>query len=96
MMNINIRELIKNYWQTNKPKNTASTAKERLQIIVSHERTSTQGDVDFLPRLERELVEVIAKYFPIERDAVKVKLDRDGDLSVLEINVNVPNAHPKL
>ena len=72
------------------PKNTASIAKERLQIIVSHERIPTQDNTDFLPRLEKELVEVIAKYFPIDRDLVKVQLAREGDLSVLELNVTLP------
>ena len=72
------------------PKNTASIAKERLQIIVSHERVATQNNADFLPRLEKELVEVIAKYFPIDRELVKVQLAQTGDLSVLELNVTLP------
>lgn len=72
------------------PKNTASIAKERLQIIVSHERVATQNNVDFLPRLEKELVEVITRYFPIDRDLVKVQLAQTGDLSVLELNVTLP------
>lgn len=72
------------------PKNTASIAKERLQIIVSHERIATQNNADFLPSLEKELVEVIAKYFPIDRDLVKVQLAQTGDLSVLELNVTLP------
>lgn len=72
------------------PRNTASIAKERLQIIVSHERVATQNNADFLPRLEKELVEVIAKYFPIDRELVKVQLAQSGELSVLELNVTLP------
>lgn len=73
------------------PRNTASIAKERLQIIVSHERSANNEErTDFLPQLEKELVEVIAKYFPIDREMVKVQLAREGDLSVLELNVTLP------
>ena len=48
-----------NYIFGNRPKNTASLAKERLQIIVSHERR-TENNSDFLPKLQQELIEVIA------------------------------------
>ncbi len=75
----------------NRPKNTASLAKERLQIIVSHERR-TENDSDFLPKLQRELVEVIAKYVDIDQDQVKVELERAGNCSVLELNITLPNA----
>ena len=72
------------------PKNTANLAKERLQIIVSHERTK-RNSPDFLPRLQQELLEVIAKYVPIERDQVRVELERSGDFSILELNVTLPD-----
>lgn len=71
---------------------TASLAKERLQIIVSHERASTREDgVDFLPQLEQELLDVISKYMTVSRDHVKVQLAREGGLSVLELNVTMPS-----
>lgn len=74
-------------------KNTATVAKERLQIIVSHERRNgTENDTDFLPKLQRELVEVIAKYVDIDQDQVKVELERAGNCSVLELNITLPNA----
>jgi len=73
------------------PRNTASLAKERLQIIVSHERVANKANHDFLPQLEKELLAVITKYFPIARDQVKVQLARDGDLSVLELNITLPS-----
>lgn len=71
------------------PRNTAALAKERLQIIVSHERLAT-GGVDFLPQLQQELLDVIAKYVPIDKEQVKVQLAREGDFSVLELNVTLP------
>lgn len=88
---MNVKKIIE-YFRGGTPRNTASLAKERLQIIVSHERVSTREDsVDFLPQLEQELLDVIAKYMTIDRDQVKVQLARDGALSVLELNVTLPD-----
>ena len=70
-------------------KNTASVAKERLQIIIAHERKKS-GTPDFLPRLQREIVDVIAKYINIDRDQVKVQLERTGNSAVLELNITMP------
>ncbi|MFM2322057.1 MAG: cell division topological specificity factor [Pseudomonadota bacterium] len=80
-----------NYIFGNRPKNTASLAKERLQIIVSHERR-TENNSDFLPKLQQELIEVIAKYVDIDQEQVKVELERTGNCSVLELNITLPNA----
>jgi cell division topological specificity factor len=67
-------------------KNTASIAKERLRIIVAQER-STRGAPDYLPLLQRELLEVIRKYVSVDVEAVKVDLIKDGDHDVLDISV---------
>lgn len=72
-----------------KKKNTAETAKNRLQIIIAQERTS-RGGPDYLPLLQRELLDVIKKYVNIDVDAVKVDLVRDGDNDVLDISVALP------
>lgn len=69
---------------------TASVAKERLQIIISHERTQ-RNTPDYLPKLQDEILAVIAKYIPITRDQVSVNLERMGDSAVLELNVTVPD-----
>lgn len=83
---MNIFELIFRRQQ----KNSASVAKERLQIIVSHERSSKAGR-DFLPLLQQEIIEVIAKYFTgIDKNSVRVELQRMGSCSVLELNVALP------
>ena len=70
-------------------RNTASVAKERLQIIISHER-SQRNTADYLPRLQEEILAVIAKYIPITRDRVSVNLERTGDSAVLELNIMMP------
>ncbi len=66
--------------------NTAKVAKERLQIIVAHER-STRGGPDYLPQLKQDLLDVIRKYVAISPDQVTVQLDKKDDLSVLELNI---------
>ncbi|MCW5580087.1 MAG: cell division topological specificity factor MinE [Luteimonas sp.] len=71
-------------------KNTASIAKERLRIIVAQERTS-RGAPDYLPLLQRELLEVIRKYVSIDVEAVKVDLIKDGEHDVLDISVALPD-----
>lgn len=70
---------------------TASQAKERLQIIIARERTVRDGP-DFLPALHRELIEVISKYTKVSADNIKLSLDRQGNLEVLEVNVVLPDA----
>jgi cell division topological specificity factor len=74
-------------FRTNK-KTSASVAKERLQIIVAHQRGKND---DFLPLLQKELIQVISKYVKIDQDQVKVELDKNGDTSVLELNIVLPN-----
>jgi cell division topological specificity factor len=69
---------------------TASVAKERLQIIISHER-SQRNTPDYLPKLQEEILEVIAKYVPINKQKVSVNVERIGNGSVLELNVTMPD-----
>lgn len=77
-------------------KATASVAKERLQIILAHERTehSKSNDESFswLPTLQQELVDVIAKYIKINKEDLKVNLEKRDNLELLEINVTLSEA----
>lgn len=70
-------------------KNTASVAKNRLKIIIAQER-SNDGAPDYLPLMRREILEVIRKYVPVEADAVKVDVVKDGEHDVLDISVALP------
>ncbi len=76
-------------------KNTASVAKERLRIIVAQERSS-RGAPDYLPLLQRELLEVIRKYVSVDMDAVRVEMAKDGDHDVLDISVALPDGRPSI
>ncbi|MBC3910161.1 cell division topological specificity factor MinE [Undibacterium umbellatum] len=71
-----------------KPK-TANMAKERLQIIIARERTGRDG-YDFLPALREELIAVISKYTKVNPEDIKVSLDKQGNLEVLDVNVVLP------
>lgn len=75
------------------PKKSAEAARERLQILLAHERAGLAG-ADFLPQLQREIIEVIRKYVAVDEDRVQVKLDRELDLSVLEVNIELPAPTP--
>jgi cell division topological specificity factor len=69
--------------------NLAVTAKERLQIVLAHERANRHSP-DFLPKLQHEILEVIKKYVALDEDKVAVRLEREHGCSVLEVNVELP------
>ncbi len=66
---------------------SAAIAKDRLQIIVARERSDTRTGPDYLPQLQQELLQVIAKYELIDLGQVSVNLDKTGDYEVLELNI---------
>ena len=70
-------------------KQTASVAKDRLRIIVAHERSGRGNSPDYLPMLQRELLEVIKKYVNVDAEAVNVKLIKEGEHDVLDISVSL-------
>ncbi|MBU2979244.1 cell division topological specificity factor MinE [Alteromonas sp. C1M14] len=69
--------------------NTAAVAKERLQIIVAHERRK-RSQPDYLPMMQQEILQVIRKYVEIAEDDVSVQLENSDDCSVLELNITLP------
>ena len=72
-------------------KKTASVAKERLQIILAHERTGRGGSrPDYLPDLQRELIAVISKYVKVNTEDIRVSLEKQGNYEVLEVNIVLP------
>ena len=70
---------------------TAPVARERLQILLAHERAVT-GDNGLLAKLREEILEVVGKHVAIEADRVQVTMNREGDISTLEIDIEIPNA----
>ena len=75
---------------------SARRAKDRLQIVVARERAHTGDRVQsYLPQLQQELLQVIAKYEKLDLDQVSVLLDKKGDAEVLEINIVLPEDRPR-
>jgi cell division topological specificity factor len=73
-------------------KKTATVAKERLQIILAHERSGRGGSrPDYLPQLQQELVAVISKYVSIKPGDIRVHLEKQDNLEVLEVKIELPD-----
>lgn len=81
------------YFRNNRPK-TASIAKERLQILVAHERRAERKQPAYLADLQRDLLEVVRKYVHVDSDAITVSMDQDENREVLELNIVLPDDLP--
>ena len=77
------------YFKTSKT-SSASLAKERLQILVAHERSS-RNQPSYLPQLQKELLEVIRKYVNVEQDAISVNFEQKDTQETLELNIVLPD-----
>jgi cell division topological specificity factor len=75
-------------------RNSAVIAKDRLKIVLAHERASRDAP-DFLPALQKELIEVVGRYVEIRSDMIRVNVGKSGDTSMLEINVEIDGAKAK-
>ena len=74
-------------------KKTASVAKERLQLILAHERSGRNAfEPDYMADLQRYLIAVISKYIKINPNDIKVQLERQDNLEVLEVKIELPDA----
>ena len=72
-------------------KTSANVAKERLQIILAHERVGgAKHSPDYLPALQKELLAVISKYVQITPEDIKVQFERQDSLEVLEVKIEMP------
>ncbi len=71
-----------------KPK-TASVAKERLQILVAHERTRRNAP-SYLPQLKNDIIEVVKRYVDIGPDAITVNIEKHEQTDMLELNITLP------
>ncbi|QNT68394.1 cell division topological specificity factor MinE [Defluviicoccus vanus] len=80
---------ILSFFRTRPQPATATQAKERLQILLAHERADLSGP-DYLPRLKTELLQVIAKYVAVDNEKIAVSLANSGNVSVLEVNIELP------
>jgi cell division topological specificity factor len=79
------------YFRLSRPRSSAAVAKERLRIIVEHERNLGSTTLSYLPMLQQELLAVVRKYVIIEDDKISINLEKDGDYEILELNITLPD-----
>jgi cell division topological specificity factor len=75
---------------------TASVARERLQILLAHERSTGGAQPELLAMLREEILAAIAKHVSVDQDSVVIKMDRGATVSTLEIDVELPNEASRL
>lgn len=78
------------YFRMSRP-NSAAVAKERLQILVAHER-ARKNQPSYLPMMQEELLEVVRKYVNVSRDAISVSMEQDENRETLELNIVLPES----
>jgi cell division topological specificity factor len=71
-------------------RSSAPVARERLQILLSHERGIVGGQPDLVSALREEILAVVARHVSVERDMVQIRMDRGDGISTLEIEVEIP------
>lgn len=70
---------------------SAPVARERLQVLLAYER-GARGQSDLFAILQAEILAVIEKHVPVDRDNVQIKMERGDTVSMLEIDVEIPNS----
>ncbi|MDR0233640.1 MAG: cell division topological specificity factor MinE [Zoogloeaceae bacterium] len=66
-------------------------AKNRLAAVIAYER-SAREEYDFMPALQRDLIEVLSRYFPVNPDDININRDSQGTSEMLEINIALPES----
>jgi cell division topological specificity factor len=74
---------------------SAPVARERLQILLAHER-GLRGQPDLLGLLREEILAVVSRHIVLDPDKVIVKMDRGKHVSTLEVDIEVPNGAERL
>jgi cell division topological specificity factor len=72
---------------------TAAQARERLQVVLAHERAYASAP-DFIPKLQNEILQVIARYVDFDQDKLSINLEHKGTVSRLEVDIELPNSEP--
>ena len=69
---------------------SAPVARERLQILLAHER-GLRGQSDLLGVLRTEILAVVSRHIVLDPEKVIVRMDRGKHVSTLEVEIEVPN-----
>ena len=76
-----------------KDKKSANLARDRLQIIIAQQRTNLNTEnstPDYLPTLQKELLEVLSKYVKIELDDINIAHEKRDGIDMIELNLTLP------
>ena len=73
-----------------KKQTSAQTARDRLQIIIAQERVKDQAP-DYLPTLQKELLEVLSKYVHVSLEDIRISQEKQDGMDVLELNITLPD-----
>ena len=76
-------------------KASAPVARERLQILLAHER-SLRGQPDLLELLREEILAVVSRHVDLDPDKVVVKMERGETVSTLEVDIELPSGCARL
>ena len=77
-----------------KKQKTAEVARDRLQIIIAQERVKAQAP-DYLPTLQKELLEVLSKYVHVSLDDIRISQETQDGVDGLELNITLPETQKK-
>jgi len=77
------------FFRSNKEEQTAKLAKDRLQVLIAHQRTGREGP-DYLPMLRQDILDVIKRYVSVGDEALSVQVGQQEDCDVLELNITLP------
>ncbi len=77
------------FFRRSSPPGSAQAAKERLQVLLAHERQD-RSRPDYLPLLHKDILEVIRKYVQVASEKVEIKLLRGDQISTIEIEIELP------
>ena len=81
-----------NFARKQRPPQSAQTAKDRLQILLAHERRGGGEEKDYLPLLQRDILAAIRKHVAIGKNDVEIRMERGEQMSSLEINIELPSS----
>jgi cell division topological specificity factor len=73
------------------PPPTAPIARERLQILLAHERGMTRGQPDLLMQLREEILAAVSRHVSLDPEKVIVRMERGRNVSTLEVDIELPN-----
>jgi cell division topological specificity factor len=71
---------------------SAPVARERLQILLAHER-NTRKHPDLLDVLREEILALISRHLSFDPDKVQIKVDRGKSVSTLAVDIEIPNSY---